>query len=147
MASSSTASARNNDPGLYSSSSPKSSKHLSQPYNMQSISTDSLPTLFGAASLRRTNSNIVAKTRPSQSSSLAAQAMSTPASPNFGRRSSSSSSSNTTSTTSTTTSSPRPRPPQSTTPITASSSLSSSTAESVSYNDPQSVINHSNNDT
>ncbi|KAG0022671.1 Protein dennd6a [Podila clonocystis] len=44
----------------------KSSKHLSQPYNMQSISTESLPALFGAASLRRTNSNVVAKTRPSR---------------------------------------------------------------------------------
>ncbi|KAF9584455.1 Protein dennd6a [Lunasporangiospora selenospora] len=40
-------------------------KHLSQPYNMHSISTESLPALFGAASLRRSNSNIIAKTRSS----------------------------------------------------------------------------------
>ncbi|KAF9903945.1 hypothetical protein BX616_001468, partial [Lobosporangium transversale] len=39
------------------------SKHLSTPYNMQSISTDSLPTLFGATSLRRTNSNVVSRSR------------------------------------------------------------------------------------
>ncbi|KAG0358905.1 Protein dennd6a [Podila minutissima] len=62
----------------------KSSKHLSQPYNMQSISTESLPTLFGAASLRRTNSNVIAKTRPSRGTSPAPHPFSTPTSPGPG---------------------------------------------------------------
>ncbi|KAG0322238.1 Protein dennd6a [Podila horticola] len=61
--------------------SPKSSKHLSQPYNMQSISTESLPALFGASSLRRTNSNVVAKTRPSRGTSPVPHSFSTPTSP------------------------------------------------------------------
>ncbi|KAI7818200.1 hypothetical protein BC939DRAFT_463610 [Gamsiella multidivaricata] len=47
------------------------SKHLSQPYNMQSISTESLPALFGASSLRRTNSSVVTKTRASRGTSPA----------------------------------------------------------------------------
>ncbi|KAF9381059.1 hypothetical protein CPC16_010036 [Podila verticillata] len=64
--------------------SPKSSKHLSQPYNMQSISTESLPALFGAASLRRTNSNIISKTRPSRGTSPAPHSFSTPTSPGLG---------------------------------------------------------------
>ncbi|KAF9984532.1 Protein dennd6a, partial [Modicella reniformis] len=45
------------------------SKHLSQPYNLHSISTESLPTLFGAASLRRANSNVISKTRASRGTS------------------------------------------------------------------------------
>ncbi|KAF9955937.1 Protein dennd6a [Mortierella alpina] len=58
-------------------------KHLSQPYNMHSISTESLPALFGAASLRRTNSNVVSKTRASRGTSPAPNnsSFSTPASP------------------------------------------------------------------
>ncbi|KAF9163707.1 hypothetical protein DFQ26_002228 [Actinomortierella ambigua] len=38
-------------------------KHLSTPYTLQSISTESLPALMGAASLRRTHSNITTKVR------------------------------------------------------------------------------------
>ncbi|CAO3570615.1 unnamed protein product [Mortierella alpina] len=58
-------------------------KHLSQPYNMHSISTESLPALFGAASLRRTNSNVVSKTRASRGTSPApnSSSLSTPPSP------------------------------------------------------------------
>ncbi|KAF9965062.1 Protein dennd6a [Mortierella alpina] len=58
-------------------------KHLSQPYNMHSISTESLPALFGAASLRRTNSNVVSKTRASRGTSPAPHSSSlcTPPSP------------------------------------------------------------------
>ncbi|KAF9563275.1 hypothetical protein EC968_004888 [Mortierella alpina] len=57
-------------------------KHLSQPYNMHSISTESLPALFGAASLRRTNSNVVSKTRASRGTSPAPNSsLSTPPSP------------------------------------------------------------------
>ncbi|KAG0053301.1 Protein dennd6a [Gryganskiella cystojenkinii] len=61
--------------------SPKATKHLSQPYthNMHSMSTESLPTLFGATSLRRTHSNVVSKTRPTKGS--ASLTSSTPASP------------------------------------------------------------------
>ncbi|KAG0306834.1 Protein dennd6a [Linnemannia gamsii] len=44
------------------------SKHLSQPYNMHSISTESLPALFGAASLRRSNSNVSRTSRNNTSS-------------------------------------------------------------------------------
>ncbi|KAF9925694.1 Protein dennd6a [Linnemannia zychae] len=60
------------------------SKHLSQPYNMQSISTESLPALFGAASLRRTNSNVSRTSRNNTSSSvpaLTSKSHSTPSSP------------------------------------------------------------------
>ncbi|KAG0035026.1 hypothetical protein BGZ81_001536 [Podila clonocystis] len=89
--------------------SPKSSKHLSQPYNMQSISTESLPALFGAASLRRTNSNVIAKTRPSRGTSPAPHSFSTPTSPGPG------------------TSSP-PNPPQKTPGALSPSSLNESTS-------------------
>ncbi|KAG0206348.1 Protein dennd6a [Mortierella sp. GBA30] len=65
-------------------------KHLSQPYNMHSISTESLPALFGAASLRRTNSNVVSKTRASRGTSPAPNnGYSTPPSPQTSVRTSS----------------------------------------------------------
>lgn len=60
------------------------SKHLSQPYNMQSISTESLPALFGAASLRRSNSNISRTSRNNTSSPVPSStntSHSTPSSP------------------------------------------------------------------
>lgn len=60
------------------------SKHLSQPYNMQSISTESLPALFGAASLRRSNSNVSRTSRTNTSSPVPSStntSYSTPSSP------------------------------------------------------------------
>ncbi|KAF9102509.1 hypothetical protein BGX29_004524 [Mortierella sp. GBA35] len=60
------------------------SKHLSQPYNMQSISTESLPALFGAASLRRSNSNVPRTSRNNTSSPVPSStntSYSTPSSP------------------------------------------------------------------
>ncbi|KAF9548044.1 hypothetical protein EC957_007327 [Mortierella hygrophila] len=60
------------------------SKHLSQPYNMQSISTESLPVLFGAASLRRSNSNVSRTSRNNTSSPVPSStntSYSTPSSP------------------------------------------------------------------
>ncbi|KAG9063109.1 hypothetical protein KI688_004709 [Linnemannia hyalina] len=60
------------------------SKHLSQPYNMQSISTESLPALFGSASLRRSNSNVSRTSRNNTSSPVPSStntSYSTPSSP------------------------------------------------------------------
>ncbi|KAF9285418.1 Protein dennd6a [Mortierella alpina] len=73
---------KNSGPPALNEASAKT-KHLSQPYNMHSISTESLPALFGASSLRRTNSNVVSKTRASRGTSPAPNSgsFSTPPSP------------------------------------------------------------------
>ncbi|KAF9970888.1 hypothetical protein BGZ73_006268 [Actinomortierella ambigua] len=60
VASTSTPSRHSNGLSATDSSGPtRNPKHLSTPYSLQSISTESLPALMNAASLRRTNSNIV----------------------------------------------------------------------------------------